>query len=146
MSEYKVTVDGKTYDVNIGRMEDDRVDVTLDGRSFTVEVELPSRKSVKTPVLRSSRQVLNAADAPNRTSPPGKAGISGDVLAPLPGVILKILVKEGDVVREGQPVAVMEAMKMENEVESPLAGRVSFITVKQGETILENALIMKIEG
>jgi glutaconyl-CoA/methylmalonyl-CoA decarboxylase subunit gamma len=146
MSEYKVTVDGKTYDVYVGRMEDDRVDVTLDGRSFTVEVELPSKKSVKTPVLRSPRQVVNAAEVPDRTSPPGKSGVSGDVLSPLPGVILKILVKEGDLVREGQAVATMEAMKMENEVESPVSGRVSSIPVKPGETILENALIMKIEG
>jgi len=146
MFEYKVTVDGKTYDVSIGRMEDDRVDVTLDGRSFTVDVELPAKKSVKTPVIRRSRQVVNAAEVPDRTAPPGKAGIPSDVLAPLPGVILKVLVREGDTVREGQPVAVMEAMKMENEVEAPKAGRVLSIAVKEGETILENALIMKIEG
>lgn len=146
MFEYKVTVDGKTYDVGIGRMEDDKVDVTLDGRSFSVDIELPAKKSAKTPVLRRPRGVVNAAEVPDRTAPPGRTGVPSDVLAPLPGVILKILVREGDAVREGQPVAVMEAMKMENEVESPVTGRVSSIAVNPGETILENAVIMKIEG
>lgn len=146
MSEYKVTVDGKTYDVNIGRMEDDRVDVTLDGRNFIVELETPARKSAKTPVIRRARQVVNAAEVPDRTSPPGSTGVSGDVLAPLPGVVLKLLVRQGDQVTEGKPVAIMEAMKMENEVESPVTGKVSSIAVKEGESVLENALIMKIEG
>jgi glutaconyl-CoA/methylmalonyl-CoA decarboxylase subunit gamma len=145
MFEYKVTVDGKTYDISIGNLEDDRVDVTLDGRSFSVEVELQSKDPVRTKVPERPRDGKTSGPASVRKSPSGRTGASGDVLAPLPGAILKILVKEGDVVSEGQPVATMEAMKMENEVEAPIAGRVSSILVKQGETILENALLMKIE-
>ncbi|MCD4701825.1 MAG: biotin/lipoyl-binding protein, partial [Candidatus Aegiribacteria sp.] len=66
--------------------------------------------------------------------------------APLPGLILKVMVKEGDQVDNGQPVAIMEAMKMENEIESPVSGTVREILVSEGENILENAVIMKIGG
>ncbi|MBD3278047.1 MAG: acetyl-CoA carboxylase biotin carboxyl carrier protein subunit [Candidatus Aegiribacteria sp.] len=147
MPEYKITVNGKTYSVNIGRITDDTVDVTLDGRTYEVEVEAPVRKASKTPVIRRERQVVNAADVPNRTSPPGTPPPgSGAVLAPLPGLILKVLVGKGDSVSEGQPIAVMEAMKMENEIEAPISGTVQEVAVSEGENVLENALIMKTGG
>lgn len=147
MPEYKITVNGKTYSVNIGRITDDTVDVTLDGRTYEVEVEAPARKASKTPVITRERQVVNAAEVPNRTSPPGTPPPgSGSVLAPLPGLILKVLVSKGDSVSEGQPIAVMEAMKMENEIEAPISGTVKEIAVSEGENVLENSLIMKIGG
>jgi len=144
MPEYKVTIGGKSYDVNVGRMIDDRVDVSVNGKQFNVEIEAPRKAASKTPRLETKPHVVSAAEAPDKTSPPGAAAGRGDILAPLPGLILKLLVKEGDQVREGQTVAIMEAMKMENEIESPFNGTVSSIPVKQGETVLENALLMKI--
>jgi biotin carboxyl carrier protein len=146
MPEYKITVNGNTYTVNIGRITDDAVEVTLDGRTYQVAVEAPMRKASKTPVLSRKHEVVNAAEVPDRTSPPRAAMDSGTVVAPLPGLILKLMVKEGDTVSEGQPVAVMEAMKMENEIEAPVSGKVSQLMAKEGENVLENAVIMKIGG
>jgi len=146
MPEYKVTIDDRTFTVGIGRITDDSVDVTLEGRTYKVGVEAPRNRGSKTPVLSRRRTVINAAEVPNRTSPPGGHGAEGEVVAPLPGLILKIQVKEGDSVKEGQPVAIMEAMKMENEIESPVSGKVSNILVKEGENVLENAILMKIGG
>ncbi len=144
MPEYIIKINDRTYTVNIGRIMEDSVDVTLNGKTFKVEVESPMKRVSKTPVINRSRQVVNAAEVPDRTSPPGVATGSGEVVAPLPGLILKILVKEGDSVSEGQPVAVMEAMKMENEIESPVSGKVSRVLVSEGENVLENAVIMKV--
>ena len=146
MAEYKITVNGNTYTVNIGRITDDTVDVTLNGRTYQVEVEAPMKKASKTPVLSRKRHVINAAEGPVRTSPPGAPMDSGSVVAPLPGLILKLMVKEGDTVSEGQPVAIMEAMKMENEIEAPVSGKVTQVMVKEGDNVLENAVIMKIGG
>lgn len=146
MPEYKIKINDRTYDVNVGRIMDDTVDVTLDGKTYQVEVEAPMRKASKTPVIKRNHQVINAAEVPDRTSPPSISTGTGEVIAPLPGLILKILVKEGDEVDEGQPVAIMEAMKMENEIESPSSGTVAEIIVSEGENILENAVIMKIGG
>ncbi|MCK4505307.1 MAG: acetyl-CoA carboxylase biotin carboxyl carrier protein subunit [Candidatus Aegiribacteria sp.] len=144
MREYKITIDGTTYSVDIGRIVDDKVDVVLDGKTYQVSVETPMRRVSKTPVIKRRHEVMNAAEVPNRTAAPGSALSGGDVLAPLPGIILKLLVKKGDKVSEGQPVAIMEAMKMENEIESPITGTVHEIATSEGDTILENAIIMNI--
>lgn len=144
MPEYRITVNDKTYSVNVGRIEDDTVEVKLGERSYTVGIETPSGKSTKTPKLSRGKSVPDASSAPDRTSAPGSTSGVGEILAPLPGAILKVLVAVGEQVDEGQTVAVMEAMKMENEIEAPVAGKVSKIAVKEGDTILENALIMKI--
>ena len=146
MPEYKIKINDRTYDVNVGRILDDSVEVTLDGKTYHVEVEAPMRKVSKTPVIKRNHQVINAAEVPDRTSPPSVSTGSEQIIAPLPGLILKILVKKGDKVNEGQPVAIMEAMKMENEIESPSSGTVTEILVSEGETILENAVIMKVGG
>jgi biotin carboxyl carrier protein len=146
MPEYKIKINDRTYEVNIGRILDDSVEVTLDDRTFHVQVEAPQRKASKTPVIKRNHQVINAAEVPDRTSPPGISTGSGHVIAPLPGLIFKILVKEGDKVNEGQPVAIMEAMKMENEIEAPVSGTVTEILVSEGDNVLENAVFMKIGG
>jgi biotin carboxyl carrier protein len=148
MPDYKVTVNGKPYEVSIGRITDERVDATVNGKTFSVQIEAPQRAASKTPRIETKPHVVNAADSPDRTSPPDKVARmgKGDILAPLPGLMLKILVKEGDSVAEGQTVAIMEAMKMENEIEAPFSGVVARIAVSPGENVLENALIMKIGG
>ncbi len=144
MPEYRITINDKTHTVKIGRIESDSVDVTIGDRSYTVGIESPGGRSNKTPTITRSTAVPNAAASPDRTSPPGGVSGKGEIHAPLPGAILKILVAVGDSVTEGQAVAVMEAMKMENEIEAPVAGKISIISVKEGDTILENALIMSI--
>ncbi len=143
MPEYRITVNDKTYSVNVGRIEDDTVEVKLGERSYTVGIETPG-KTQKTPKLSRTRAVPDASSAPDRTSAPGSRSGVGEILAPLPGAILKVLVAVDEEVTEGQTVAVMEAMKMENEIEAPVSGKISKIAVKEGDTILENALIMKI--
>ncbi len=144
MPEYKITVNDKSYSVNIGRIEDDSVEVTLDDRTYTVGIEFPGSKSKKTPKITRGRAVPDASASPDKTTAPGMTSGMGKILAPLPGAILKVLVAVGDQVTQGQTVAVMEAMKMENEIEAPVSGKVSAIAVKEGDTILENALIMSI--
>ncbi len=144
MPEYKITINEKTFSVNVGHIEDDHVKVSLDGKSFDVEIENSKSKSSKTPRLDRGLSVPNASTSSNKTNAPGGNPGKGDINAPLPGAILKILVAVGNEVTEGQTVAVMEAMKMENEIEAPIAGTISKIAVKEGDTILENALIMSI--
>ncbi len=144
MPEYRVTVNGRTYTVNIGRVTDDMVNVTLDGKTYDVRVEIPAGKPSKTPVITRSKTVVDAAESPSRTAPPGAMAAGGTVTSPLPGVVLKVLVKEGETVSEGQPVAVLEAMKMENEIEAPVSGKVEEVLVKEGDNVLENAALIRI--
>ncbi len=101
MPEYRITVNDKTYSVNIGRIEDDSVEVTLENRSFTVGVEISGNKSQKTPRIDRGRAVPDASSTSDKTTPPGGIAGKGDINAPLPGAILKILVAVGDQVTEG---------------------------------------------
>lgn len=70
----------------------------------------------------------------------------GELKAPMPGKILKLLVEEGDEVELGDPVAILEAMKMENELKAPQAGVISGIAVEEGDSVEKNVLILEIEA
>jgi biotin carboxyl carrier protein len=73
------------------------------------------------------------------------AGDSGQVSVGMPGRVVKLLVAEGDEVTEGQPVIVVEAMKMENEVKSGQAGTVTKIHVEEGQSVEADALLVTVE-
>ena len=79
--------------------------------------------------------------APKAAAP---AGAGKPVTSPLPGVIIEVSVKEGQTVKAGQKVAVLEAMKMENEIQAPADGTVTAILVNKGDSVLEGAEIVKI--
>ena len=73
------------------------------------------------------------------------AGSAGNLNSPMPGKILDIMVSEGDEVSQGQPVAILEAMKMENELKSPIDGVIKSITAEVGQSVEKKTLIMEIE-
>lgn len=70
----------------------------------------------------------------------------GELNAPMPGKILEMIVKEGDEVSLGDPVAILEAMKMENELKAPIGGIVKTIAVSKNDSVEKNALILEIEA
>ena len=72
------------------------------------------------------------------------AGTGSPVKAPLPGTITELKVNVGDAVKVGDIVMVLEAMKMQNNIESEYEGTVTSITVKQGESVMEGAVLMTI--
>lgn len=69
----------------------------------------------------------------------------GRLEAPMPGKILELLVNEGDEVEEGQPVAILEAMKMENELKAPAGGTVEIVSAGVGDSVEKNQTILEIE-
>ena len=86
-----------------------------------------------------------AAAAPQASAPAApKSGAGKDIVSPLPGVIISIDVKEGQTVKRGEKVAVIEAMKMENEILSECDGTVTAIHVSKGDSVLEDAKIVTI--
>ncbi len=69
----------------------------------------------------------------------------GRVKAPIPGLIARLLVEPGAVVEPGTPVLILEAMKMENEIQAPRGGTVTEISVELGQIVTLNELLMEIE-
>ncbi|MGH7763436.1 MAG: pyruvate carboxylase subunit B [Candidatus Dormibacteraceae bacterium] len=110
-------------------------DVEVDGETFKVRVS------------GAGMSVMAASGAPSGTvvgsPPPPKAG-EGTVIAPMQGLIVKLPVKAGDVVKLGDVVAVLEAMKMQNDIVTTVAGRVSHLYVKEGEVVSPNQPLLAV--
>jgi len=146
MKKYKFTINGNPYEVAIKREKQGSALVEVNGSEYQVDiVEEPVVR--KTPQIVRQRVVHETGKKPVKTKAAASITPSvGAIKAPLPGVILEILVKEGDEVTAGQPIMQMEAMKMENNIQSNRNGRVKSIKVKQGDSVLEGAVLAEIGG
>jgi biotin carboxyl carrier protein len=101
---------------------------------------------VKTPKLIRSVSVPSTDTHPStaKTSSPSSPKGTGTIKSPLPGVILELFVKEGDTVKIGQRLLVLEAMKMENNIESDKAGKVVSISKNKGDSVMEGDVLIVI--
>ena len=151
MTQYKFKINGNEYNVAINSVEGNIADVTVNGASYKVEMEnapvvpaqpAPAAAPVAAPVQAAPAPVKAAPAAAPATAAP--AGAGKPVTSPLPGVIIEVSVKVGDTVKAGQQVAVLEAMKMENAIETVSAGTVTAIHVNKGDSVLEGAPIVTI--
>lgn len=142
MKEYKYKINGNLYKVTVGDIEDNNVHVEVNGTSYTVELE----KSVKPVIKPVVRTASTTPAAPTATvTRPASTGSKSGIKSPLPGVILDIKVKEGDEVKRGQTLIVLEAMKMENDIKADRDGKVTSIKVSKGESILEGTDLIIVE-
>jgi biotin carboxyl carrier protein len=145
MKEYKFKINGKGYDVAIDTMEGNVASVTVNGVAYQVELEnTPAAESdAATPVMIQN-PARPAAPAPAAAAEKAAAGAGKAVTSPLPGVVIAIKVNVGDVVKSGQEVAVLEAMKMENSIEATQDGTVTAVHVTKGDSIQEGTAIISI--
>jgi biotin carboxyl carrier protein len=146
MKKFKFTIKGNQYDVDILNIEENIAEVQVNGNTYTVEVDKTIQQS-KTPILVRSQAVpsTDVEKSTQKTSSPAAAKGGGTVKAPLPGAILNVHVKVGDKVVMGQRLITLEAMKMENNIDSDKEGKVSAIKVKKGDTVMEGDVLVVIE-
>ena len=140
MKEYKLKINGNEYNVTVNEVDGSMAEVEVNGTPFKVEFDKPVKKAaapVAKPVAKSAAPAPAAAPVAKPAAPAGGAGTA--VTSPLPGVILDVCVKEGDAVKRGQTVLVLEAMKMENAIEATADGTVTAIKVGKGDSVLEGA-------
>lgn len=139
MTQYKYIINGKEYTVMIDSVSDTNAQVTVNGKNFDVEMVSTKNEAVEdsyTPAIRPQGR----PDTPSAQQPKEKS-----LKSPLPGTILAIKVKVGDRVREGQTLAVLEAMKMENEILAEHDGTVTAVNVEKGDSVLEGTVILTIK-
>ena len=141
MKEYKLRIDGKPFDVKVIGISGSVAEVSVDGASYKVEIGGTASEAA------APAQAPAAAPAPARAAasvpaPPAAGGRA--VRSPLPGVILSVSVKEGQKVTRGQSLAVIEAMKMENDILAPCDGTVAAVMVERGDSVAEGAVILNI--
>ena len=137
---YKIKVNGAEYKVHIRKVESTAAQLTVNDKEFEVEVEdwivNPTRMSAK-PVYKPIKPVLPAKK-------PATDQSGYQVRALLSGTILDLCVQEGDTVKKGQVLYVLEAMKMENHIEADKAGVVETINYDTGDSVLDGAVILTI--
>ena len=144
MRTYKFKINGNEYNVEINSVEGNIADVTVNGASYKVEMDTPVAPAP------AAAPATTATSAPAQTPAPAPApaaaptGAGKVITSPLPGVIIEVSVKEGQTVKAGQKVAVIEAMKMENEIQASCDGTVTAVLVNKGDSVLEGAEIVKI--
>ena len=143
MKEYKYKINGNEYTVGIGDIDHNIVEVEVNGTSYTVELE---KTETPAPVVAAVKPVSPVATttAVARPAAPASAG-AGVVKAPLPGTIVDIKVSVGDKVEPNTVVAVLEAMKMENNINAGRAGVVKSSSVNKGDSVLDGTDILVIE-
>ena len=138
MAQYKFKINGKEYNVSIGAAEGKNLTVNVNGADYQVELEnAPAAAPVAAPAAAQAPKAEAAAA-------PKAAGAGVVVKSPLPGIIISIDVKEGQAVKRGQKVAVIEAMKMENDILAESDGTVTAIHARKGDSVLEGADIVTI--
>lgn len=153
MKEYKYSINGNEYTVAVIDLDGNTAAVEVNGTSYKVdilgeELNITPRPAAKPAApVAPAPQPQAAASAPVAQAAPAPAQPAGNgkpILSPLPGVILDLKVNVGDQVKAGQTVAVLEAMKMENNINAEHDGVVTAIKVNKGDSILEGAEILLI--
>ena len=152
MSKYQYKVQGVDYEVEIEEVEGNIAKVNVNGIPFEVELQKPinaakhpqlSKLKVEAPKPVAAAAPVEAAPAA-APQPAAPAGAGSPIKAPLPGTITEIKVQQGQQVNVGDVVLVLEAMKMQNNIEAEYAGTVTSITVKAGDTVMEGAVLLTI--
>lgn len=145
MKKFKFTINGNQYETEIINIEDNIAEIEVNGSLYKVEVD-KEIKSSKTPKLVRPKAIPSTDTHPAeaKTSSPSAPKGAGNIKSPLPGVILEIFVKEGDKVERGQKLLMLEAMKMENNIEADKAGKVISIKVNTGASVMEGDVLMVI--
>lgn len=147
MKNFKFAINGNNYEVEIQSIEGNLATIEVNGSAYTVEIDREV-KSTKTPTLVRSVAVpsTDAEKSTVRTAKPTDRKGTGGIKSPLPGTVLELNVKVGDQVNIGTKLLVLEAMKMENTINSDKAGTVTAIKVEKGDSVLEGDLLIEIGG
>lgn len=151
MKQYKYTINGAQFDVTIDSIVGSKAKVEVNGIPFEVEMQGSSLVEEALPTVSTEAAAAPSAPAAAPAAEPAAPaaaksgpGAGAPVKAPLPGVVTKILVKEGQGVKKGETVLVLEAMKMENNITAEADGTVTGICVNAGDSVMEGTTLITI--
>lgn len=153
MKDYALKINGHTYNVQIDEINEQSTlaRVTVNGTHYEVEIEGGKGAPQFKPQVAAAPKTANSAQITPQTAAPSApvqrpaAAAAGAIKCPLPGTVMAVKVAVGDTVAVGQTLIVLEAMKMENNIDSDRAGVVKQILVQQGATVMEGDNLIVIE-
>lgn len=152
MKKYSLKINGNHYDVKIDDVNEASTlaHVVVNGTKYDVEIEGGKAKPVSKPQVIAAPEATGLSVTPKTPIASKPAAVAAPasgykVTCPLPGTVLSLAVKEGDTVAAGQTVAVLEAMKMENNIDAERGGVVKQVLVAAGSTVMEGDVLLVIE-
>lgn len=153
MKDYSLKINGHNYNVQIDDVNEASTvaHVVVNGVDYEVEIEGAKASSVSKPQVAPAPKSANSAMITPSTATPSPriaaaAPSTGySVKCPLPGTVLSVKVAAGDTIAAGQTLVVLEAMKMENNIDADRGGVVKQVLVQQGATVMEGDVLIVIE-
>lgn len=136
---YQITVDGNNFEVDLISRSVDAIEFSIVGVTHKVQIAAPISPLQSAPLTGTG--VSHAFSSPTISPVPQ----SGGIVAPMPGIVTKVLVSVGDSVSSGQTLMVIEAMKMENSILSTKSGRIKALEVVTGSEVKKNQLLVIVE-
>ena len=150
MNKYQYKVQGVDYNVEIEEVSGNLAKVNVNGIPFEVELQQPinAAQAITRPKVSAPKSAPAAAPAaaPSVAAPAAApvAGNGTSVKSPLPGTITAVNVKVGDKVNNGDTVVVLEAMKMQNNIEAETTGTITSVAVSTGDSVMEGSVLVTI--
>jgi biotin carboxyl carrier protein len=135
MKKFNFTINGNNYEVSVNNIENDIADVEVNGTSYQVEI--------KQPETENPSQVATAKNSPNPVASVAGTGAVKKIKSPLPGNVFKVLVTNGQSVKKGDVLLVLESMKMENNILAEFDGIVKNVLVSEGQSILQDDALIE---
>ncbi|HSW67663.1 MAG TPA: biotin/lipoyl-containing protein [Bacteroidales bacterium] len=148
-SKVKISVDGKVFDLDLVKINEGIYSAVYNGNSYNFEMVTTNSKrhyTVKTFYDSYDVEIIDQQTKYLKSrSGAGQEAAGNTIVSPMPGKVVKILVKEGDEVEAGQTVLIISAMKMESEYKAPRNSIVKKITVADGDVVDSNQIVMVFE-
>lgn len=146
MKQYKYKINGSIYNVVIHDTNDNAAEVEVNGTPYTVEIEKKAKKQINTAFKKPAQAGSPQPEVSTPVTRQTPAASDNALKSPLPGIILDITCNVGDVVKKGQKLLILEAMKMENNIITDRDGTIKDIKVRKGDSVLEGAELLVIAG
>jgi len=146
MKKFKLTIDGKIFEVSVNEQDKNVAEVIVNGKPYTVAFEREDAP-VSQPVRRQPIQKAST-DAPKKAAAAPavkKVGSGKSINSPLPGNIFKILVSVGQEVKRGEQIIIIESMKMENSITADKDGTVKAIYIEVGQSVLQGDALVDLD-
>jgi biotin carboxyl carrier protein len=142
VATHRLVIEGKEFTVAVGSRSGNQVEVSVNGKTYDVEIAGGRPTAV---VPRASAPIAATPAAPPRPEHAAGAATSGEVRAPIAGLVMRVSVAPGQQVSAGTEVVVLEAMKMENQIFAPAAGVVESVAVRADQQVNEGALLVTLK-
>ena len=149
MNKYQYKVQGVDYNVEIEEVSGNLAKVNVNGIPFEVELQQPinAAQAITRPKVSAPKPAPAAAPVAAPAAAPVATPVAGNgtpVKSPLPGTITAVNVKVGDKVNNGDTVVVLEAMKMQNNIEAEATGTITSVAVSAGDSVMEGSVLVTI--